>query len=1398
MAAETLGRNLDNLDTRLAKTADQAKKLSSGLTIRVNVKGAKALREYETRLKSLAATSDKVAAKLSGVTGLKLDSSGATTSLREMREKVDAATVAVSKLGTASRNTTGHLNKLAAAARKVTRPVSRIGTNAANAKTKLESSNSAVRKYASSLRDLGVSALATGDNLRAVGSGRVASSLGQTGTQVRELSKDMGSLSKRAGSAAAAMRRFFGTAVGVVAIRKTVGSLVEYRDAIDVLGGVSRKSGKELQSLVDAAVKASRESSRITPTEAIKGLTELTRAGFEATEAVKLLKPTADLARGGLISFDKASSLVTGTIRQFGLAAEDSTRVVDVLSEASIASNTTIAKMGGALTRTAASGKTFNIEIEEMVAALTQFADRNIQAEKSGTGLSRILLRLNNLTKEGKEKLAELSKEAGRSLNIDPAQVGIIKAMKELNVVQLDAQDATALVGKRFAELLLILRNTAGNIDEMKKRLDDASGAANDLAKVGREGLAAALVQIRSEAGQLIDEMGEGGLGAALNTTIRGVSLFFAELSGGTEDLQGVTEGSKAVSAGIAGITAALGGLIALKLSTRLAAMALGFKALATNIKPSIAAAKASTVSMTAMSAATGAMATTSTRAGVAVKGLSAALNTTPFGLIATLVGTAATAMLVFGDSTDEAANRMKKARENLEKSQKGYEDLSTKVREATAAQNALGSDKSLDLRRRELEALGKEFEEISKQVQALKLLGQDVPLNLVLATRGDDGRAQGVDAIGQIVEGRKEALDEIKKINAEIAKRVQEEVPLAVRAGQRQDITGQRAKIVAEFSDRLNKQNEIVKIGDDLLNAYNVRLNAVGEAFISPTKATEALRLGIKGVNDEAAKIGASVSKVFETGGLSASVQVLIKETEKKLALDRASAQEQEKAALIKALELKNQVKLNEEEVKAVEKLAEKVVKNKELVTLQRAQAREADRDRKALADSPKNLAALQRVAQQRLVLAKATKEQEIEIGETQKVQNALAARKITATKEEVQALIQVNIAAAKAEKIKSASARREAKETGRRQKLLRDMEQELQILQTIGAERTMLERKFQIENDLRARGIDITEKLTGENAKLAAEYEKIAKQVFAAEDARNLKDLRKPIEDERKALELYGMDREKFLLTLQVESELRAIGIDLNSKAGQSYLKLAQDTAELSRAQAELGALGAEAGAIIGNGFYDALEGAKDLDEGIENVIKSLGRLAFQKAVVNQLASGLEIAGKALAGIILGVASSGASNSSANNGLAQGAPRMQGGFMFDQGAPNNLGNVISSPTTFIRGGRRFSVAEGAGSTPEGVLPLGRNSMGELGVKVTDVQGSDRSGASTARFDRIEAAIEALANQSQNSGNVTMVMPSVRNSRDAREARATMSQTVRRALNTDQSGRRGRRPRGA
>ena len=230
----------------------------------------------------------------------------------------------------------------------------------------------------------------------------------------------------------------------------------EFEKSLSKLRAISGANVKQMKTL-EKQSRSLGKSTAFTATEVAGLQIELAKLGFTTNEILNASGGVLDLAAGLGVTLADAASLVGTEIRAFGLEAEDTGRVVDVLALAASSSALDFSGLTEGLKDAAPIAKLYNFTIEETVAMLGQLANAGIKGSKAGTSLRQIFLELD---KKG-IKLADALQMVRDSAN--------------------PAATAMDLVKKRAAGAFAILANGNKDVEELAKQLENAQGSAEKM-----------------------------------------------------------------------------------------------------------------------------------------------------------------------------------------------------------------------------------------------------------------------------------------------------------------------------------------------------------------------------------------------------------------------------------------------------------------------------------------------------------------------------------------------------------------------------------------------------------------------------------------------------------------------------------------------------------------------------------------------------------------------------------------------------------------------------------------------------------------------------------------------------------------------------------------------------
>jgi len=298
-----------------------------------------------------------------------------------------------------------------------------------------------------------------------------------------------------------------GAALGapmVLALRQ----FTAFDDAIRATGAVSQATAPQLQSLTDVARELGATTS-FTAGQVAGLMTELGRAGFKPDQIEDMTGAVLNLARATGTDASASAAIMSATIRQFGLGAEDAARVSDVLTAAANKTFNTVEGLGEALSYAGITAAQSGMSIEETAAILGTLGNVGLQGSNAGTALRRLL----TITGAEAQKLQEI-----------------------FGVSFLDAAGNVRPLVDTLGE---VVEATAGlGSGERLKKFNDAFGL---LGITGAQAIAGAVADTRALTGELQRAGGtaattaaqmDAGLGGSLRmlmSAIEGVALAFGD-----------------------------------------------------------------------------------------------------------------------------------------------------------------------------------------------------------------------------------------------------------------------------------------------------------------------------------------------------------------------------------------------------------------------------------------------------------------------------------------------------------------------------------------------------------------------------------------------------------------------------------------------------------------------------------------------------------------------------------------------------------------------------------------------------------------------------------------------------------------------------------------------------
>lgn len=242
--------------------------------------------------------------------------------------------------------------------------------------------------------------------------------------------------------------------------RAIVGSVRTFKDfqqANANLAAVLGKSRKDIKALSEDAKRLG-ATTAFTASQVTELQVAFSKLGFSESQILSATEATLALAAATGTDLGESATVAASTINAFGLEAEDTQRIVDVMAKSFSSSALDMSKFSTAMAIVGPVAKTSGVSIERTTALIGTLADAGIDASTAGTGLRNIFL---DLTKHG--------------LTFEEAMEKISNS-SDKNATALD------LFGKRGATVATVLADNTEKADELSEAFQRAGGSAQAMA----------------------------------------------------------------------------------------------------------------------------------------------------------------------------------------------------------------------------------------------------------------------------------------------------------------------------------------------------------------------------------------------------------------------------------------------------------------------------------------------------------------------------------------------------------------------------------------------------------------------------------------------------------------------------------------------------------------------------------------------------------------------------------------------------------------------------------------------------------------------------------------------------------------------------------------------------
>lgn len=355
-----------------------------------------------------------------------------------------------------------------------------------------------------------------------------------TAKQGRAVEGMWGTAARRAGKALA-----IGLGVGTIAagigLYKAVNAARSFQQELNVMEAVSGATGDQMARIQRLAIALGKDI-RLPATsasDAAVAMTELAKGGLSVTDSMRAARGTLQLAAAGEIAVKDAAAISANALNAFGLAGTQAGHVADLLAGAANASTGEVSDFAEGLQYAASASHAAGQNIDLVIAALAEMANKGLQGSVAGSSLAQSLRSLQAPTSKAQAALDKFGISVYDAQgNMEPLDVIAQTFTDHLGNLSQKQQNATlaTIFGSRAVQAARIV--FLGGRDALDQYRDKVSrsGNAQRLAAARTKGFSGALQALSSNAETLGITIGLKLL-PVLTTATRKLSGFIDFLS---------------------------------------------------------------------------------------------------------------------------------------------------------------------------------------------------------------------------------------------------------------------------------------------------------------------------------------------------------------------------------------------------------------------------------------------------------------------------------------------------------------------------------------------------------------------------------------------------------------------------------------------------------------------------------------------------------------------------------------------------------------------------------------------------------------------------------------------------------------------------------------------------
>ena len=317
--------------------------------------------------------------------------------------------------------------------------------------------------------------------------------------QAKPLNDSLNQLSAsfvQVGIAAAGLSAALGTAFGA-AVKSASDfnyGMANVQSILQINSTGAQQLATDMSDLTAKAAKLGLDT-QFTAVQAAGAMTELARAGYDATKILQTTPAVLDLASASGVGLAQTAEWLVNVMNPFKLSADQAGQAANTLAVVASSASLTFSDLAEAMKYAAPAAAAVGLTINETAAIMGALGDAGIKASMGGTALRGMLTDLAAPTKKATDTLNEMHVQIQRTAD---GSVDFLATMQKLGEANLDLGQATRIFGVHQATAALVVAQSTDKIREYTDRTYTATDALTKMRETMENTLSRAFVMLQS------------------------------------------------------------------------------------------------------------------------------------------------------------------------------------------------------------------------------------------------------------------------------------------------------------------------------------------------------------------------------------------------------------------------------------------------------------------------------------------------------------------------------------------------------------------------------------------------------------------------------------------------------------------------------------------------------------------------------------------------------------------------------------------------------------------------------------------------------------------------------------------------------------------------------------